>query len=274
MSVIKYKTSSPAGDLLSLLPSIRQVYRSTGKKAVVYQALNVPGEGIPGVPQPYKNNIGESIMMGEETFRMLEPLLKAQEYIQDFNIFEGQEVDYDFDRMRLETFVNQPLGSINRWAWYVFPEMACDLSESWIDVKKNNSYSDKIILNFTDRYRNNWVNYYFLKEYKDNIYFAGLPKEHINFCNKWGLEIPILSFSNFLELAEIINGCRVFLSNASLMFQIAEGLKVNRVLETFYPMPNVIPFGKNGFDFYHQKPLELYLNKLYNNDKRITINRI
>ncbi len=268
MSVIKYKTSSPAGDLLSLLPSIRQLYRATGSKAVIYQSLNVPGEGIPGVPQPYKNNNGESIMMGEETFRMLEPLLKAQEYIQDFIIFEGQDVDYDFDRMRLETFVNQPLGSINRWAWYVFPEMACDLSESWIDVSRNEigdgSFKSKAIINFTNRYRNNWVNYYFLKHYEHRIVFAGLPKEYDQFCEKWGLNIGYLEIDNFYELAFYMQDCQFFMGNQSMMFQIAEGLKIPRLLETCQMLPNVIPMGALGFDFYHQKALELYVNKLFN----------
>jgi hypothetical protein len=58
--------------------------------------------------------------------------------------------------------------------------------------------------------------------------------------------------------------CKLFLGNASMMFQIAEGLKIPRILETFQPMPNVIPFGKNGYDAYHQRAIELYVHKLFN----------
>jgi len=274
MGIITFKNSSPCGDLVSLLPSIRQLYRVTGKKGVIFQALNVVGQGIQGYDQPFKNSNGESIMMGEEMFQMIIPLLKAQEYIEDVLVYKGQEVDYDLDEMRLKTFTNQPLGSINRWSFYVFPEMACDLSEAWIcsdTAYKSFTYSpindipyyhDTAIINFTDRYRNNWINYFFLKEYESKLVFAGLPQEHDFFCKKWGLNIKLLEFQSFKGLATALNSCKFFMGNASMCYQIAEGLKIPRLLETYQLMPNVIPFGKSGYDAYHQEAMEFYFKKL------------
>src|SRR5690606_23778453 len=116
----------------------------------VYQALNVVGQGWHEIGQPYKNEQGQSILMGDETFKMLKPLLIAQEYIEDFVPYLGQKIDYDLDEMRLKTFCNQPLGSIHRFIYYVFPEMASDLSEKWIDVEGDGrKYEDKIFINFT-----------------------------------------------------------------------------------------------------------------------------
>lgn len=271
---IKYKTSSPCGDLISILPSIRQLYRVLGKKAVIYQALDIVGQGLQGIDQPFKNSNGESIMMGEEMFKMIIPLLKSQEYIEDMLVYKGQEVDYDLDEIRLKTFTNQPLGSINRWSFYVFPEMACDLSEAWIDAntvykldrvvsnKEIKFHHDICLINFTDRYRNNWINYFFLKEYQTKLKFIGLPKEHSSFCKKWGLNIPILNIESFLGLATALNSCKFFMGNASMAYQIAEGLKIPRLLETYQLMPNVIPMGKNGYDAYHQAAMEFYFKKL------------
>lgn len=261
---LMFKTSQPAGDLLASLPSLRQLYRQTGKKCIIYQALNVVGQGLPDVPQPFKNSEGQSIMMAEETFFMLKPLLLHQEYIQDFIVFKGQTIDYDLDDIRLKTFCNQPNGSINRWLFYVFPEMACDLSETWISVHSFNQGISfgKVILNFTPRYRNNWVNYFFLKDHQEILLFTGLPQEHDTFCKKWGLNIPLIKYDTFYELSCAINNCKFYMGNASMGFQIAEGLKIPRLLETFPSAPNVIPFGKNGFDFYHQQAAEYYFKKL------------
>jgi len=283
MDVVTYKSSSPAGDLLSILPGIRQIYRLTGKKAVIYQALDVVGVGVQGVSQPFKNQDGESIMMGIETFTMLRPLLMAQEYIEDFIQFSGQPIEYDLDEMRLKTFTNQPLGSLNRWPFYVFPEMACDLSEKWLDVDYVPVFEDisidaagkkyipieefesgYAVVNMTSRYRNNWINYFFLKKYEKKIVFAGLPKEHSVFCKQWGLEVPILVLKDFYELAQILKSARFFLGNQSMAFQIAESLKIPRILEVCQLMPNVIPQGSGGYDFYHQQAVELYVHKLFN----------
>jgi hypothetical protein len=262
---IRIKTSSPAGDLISLLPSFRQLYRVSGKKIVIYQAIEVVGQGLNGYDQPFVNERGESIMMTYKTFQMLIPLLEAQDFIQNYYEFSGQEFEYDMDEIRLKTFTNQPLGSLHRWAWYVFPEMSCDLSEiniglNWNDMRVD--LFDKVIVNYTPRYRNNWISYYFLKEHEDKLIFAGLEKEHKEYCKKWNLDIPLLQINDFYELAIALNSCKLFMGNASMMFQIAEGLKIPRLLETFQIMPNVIPMGKNGYDAYHQTAIQFYFNKL------------
>jgi len=264
MGIIKIKTSSPAGDLIGVLPSLRQLYRITGNKIEIYQALNVVGQGIQGYDQPFKNSNGESIMMGEEMFKMITPLLKAQEYIQDVLVYRGEIVDYDLDEMRLKTFTNQPLGSINRWSFYVFPEMACDLSENWIISDKlwSEAYNKIVVINFTNRYRNNWINYFFLKQYEGNLLFVGLPDEHKEFCDKWDLKMPNFQIRDFMGIAMLLNSCKFFMGNASMCYQIAEGLKIPRLLETYQLMPNVIPFGKLGYDAYHQGAMEFYFKKL------------
>lgn len=264
---ISYKTSSPAGDMLTLLPSIRQVYRLTGKKAIIYQALNVVAEGHPSIPQPFTNKNGQSIMMGSQTFQKIIPLLKNQSYIEGVTEYTGQPVDYDLDEIRFKTFTNQAVGSLHRVTFYVFPEMACDLSEKYIELdsdKKDVTFFDKIIINFTPRFRNPWVNYFFLKEHQHRLIFAGLEKERDDFCKLWGLDIFHHEFQDFYELAKAIYSCKLFLSNQTSFFQIAEGLKTKRLLETCPQLAHVIPMGANGFDYYHQPALELYFNKLIN----------
>jgi hypothetical protein len=234
----------------------------------VYQALNVVGVGLPNQSQPFQNSDGESIMMGEETFKMLISLLEAQEYIESVLEYRGEKVDYDLDEMRLKVFTNQPLGSLARWPFYAFPELACDLSEPSISVSSVSyptDFSRVAICNFTNRYRNNWINYFFLKQYEERLCFVGLQKEHEDFNKKWGLKINYLQLDNFLELAWAMKNSIGFLGNQSMAFQIAENLKISRILEVYQMMPNVIPCGgKFAVDFYHQQALELYVSKLFN----------
>lgn len=262
---ITYKTSSPAGDCISFLAGIRQMWKETGKKAVIYQQLNALGKQG-DISQPYLDEQGRSIMMGETMFNQLKPLVEAQEYVESYLEFKGEEVFFDLDDIRQKVYVGQPHGSLNRYLFYAFPQTNCDLSEAWLNAEDN--YDDlalnKVIINFTSRYRNSYMNYYFLKKYEDLIWFAGLKEEYELFSKQWGLNIKWLAVDNFLELAAYIKKCKFFLGNQSMCFQIAEAVKTPRILEIFAMFNNVIPTGKDAYDSYHQSPIEFYFDKLIN----------
>lgn len=259
---ISYKSSSPCGDIISFLAGIKQMYKETGKKGILYQRIGMVGAGYPDSIHPYHNESGEPICMTKEVFEMLRPLVISQEYIEDYLVYEGQEAFFDFDVIRLERFTGQPRGSLNRWFNYSFPQMASDLSESWVNVPRGTV--DKITINFTQRYRNHVISYAFLKKYQDKIQFAGLKSERDLFCSQHGLDMPLIEVKDFLELAEIIKGSKFFLGNASMCFQLAESMKVPRILETFPMMPNVIPIGQYAYDFYGQSEAQYYFDKLIN----------
>lgn len=263
---VRYKTSSPAGDLISYLAGIRQIYRETGKKAIIYQRVDMVGGGYIGALHPFSNEFGDPVCMPKSMFDKLRPLLLSQEYIEDFVIYVGQDIDTDMDKIRLEIFTNQPKGSLNRWPAYAFPQMATDLSEAWIELPDffTPKYSTKVFLNYTQRYRNHSINYFFLKKYESELIFAGLPEERDLFCRQWALDIPLLIIDDFFELAQEIVGCKFFAGCQSFCFQLAESMKVPRILETFPIMPNVIPIGKNAYDYYHQQSCEYYFEKLMN----------
>lgn len=265
--LISFKTSSPSGDLISFLSGIKQMWKDTGRKAILYHRLNMIGGSYEGADSAYEDEQKNPIAFNQYAFNMMRPLLLSQDYIEDYIVFEGQKHEIDLDKLRLENYTNQPKGSLNRWANYVFPEMATDLSKEWIDVPKSELYKDRIILNFTKRHRNTTVNYFFLKPHEKNLVFAGLQEERDLFCKEWQLDIPLLYVNDFYQLAKIIHGCKFLLSNQSFVFQLAEAMKVPRILECFPHMPNVIPVGENGFDFYHQGGVEFYFHKLLKNEK-------
>lgn len=257
---IKVKCGCPAGDLISFLSGFKQLHRQTGKKIKIYHQLNVVTESYRGSGSAFIDEENNQVAFNKKAFDLMKPLLLRQEYVADYNIYAGEEVDFDMDKIRQEIFTNQPLGSLNRWFFYAFPEMANDLSKSW--VRANPIVNNKIIINFTNRHRNPWVNYYFLKEYENDIMFTGLLEESHEFNKKWNLNINYLLVEDFNELAQAMAGCKFFMGNQSFCFQLAEALKIPRLLEIFPVLPNVIPVGENAYDAYHQSAIEYYFKKL------------
>lgn len=263
--MIKFKNSSPAGDLMAMLAGIKTICDQKASKAIIYQRLDVAGIGYEGAIHPFKNEIGDEVMMNEYMFNMLKPLLENQYYIEKYEIYNGQEYDLDLDKVRMQIFTNQPLGSINRWIFYVYPQMSCDLSERWVKAERfsdTNYISNKLIINFTFRYRNTIIDYNFLKGYQNRIVFAGLKEEKDFFCKQWGLDIPHFDVFDFKHLADTFVSAKGFLGNQSFCYQLAEALKIPRILELSPAIPNVIPTGDKAYDFYHQEAVEYYVEKI------------
>lgn len=262
--IVSAKTSSPSGDLISYMAAFKGLFDNKGDKTAVYQRIGMIGSGYEGAVHPYQNGSGEDICMNDYAFDMLAPLIRSQHYIQSFEKFTGQKADLDMDKCRLETFTNQPYGSLNRYPFYVYPQTVTDLSKPWLFLDTIYK-SDKIILNFTQRYRNHLIHYYFLKYHPERLIFAGLPHERDVFCSQWDIDIPLLQVDNFLELAKHIAGCCFFMGNQSFCYQLAEALKVPRILETPPMCPNNIPVGEKAYDFYHQTALEYYFKQCLDN---------
>lgn len=277
-----YKHVVNMGDLISVLPGVRHLWRQTGKKAIIYQQLNRRGEYYEGATHPTKGPDGEMVCFSQEGFDMMKPLLLSQEYIEDFRVYNGEKVDYDLDVVRLQVYCGAPNFPLHKWTWMAYPEMQCDLSERWLNGLPLNCLTmirsgeprwyqgsrggkhDAIIVNFTERYRNNAINYFFLKQYEKELVFAGTEREHELFNNSWGLNTPRLIVNNFEELTDAVLGCKFFIGNQSFCWHIAEATKVKRILELSPYAQNCTSFGANGYEFYHQNQLEYLVNKLYN----------
>lgn len=270
MEYIKIKSSNPAGDLISMLAGVKQVCKDQEKKAIIYQRINTVGVGYQNAEHPYKDENGDPITMNLDMFNKLKPLLEAQDYIHSYELYNGQSFDMDFDKCKLEVFVNAPHGSLARYINHVYPQCATDLSKAWLEKMPSylgrilDRFSDKIVINFTFRYRNYYMDYFFLKKYESQLIFAGLPKEHETFCKQWGLDIPLLEDNDFLEFAAILQCCKFFMGNASCNYWIAEALKIPRILEIFTLFPHVIPEGENCYDYYHNSECQYYFEKLLN----------
>jgi hypothetical protein len=258
-----------SGDLITILPGFQKLFKEKGIKTEIYQKVGLKSMFYEGAEYPFKDSDGDSVAMSEYMFEMIKPLMESQPYVSGFYKWEGESVDWDFLQTRDSRIIPLPNSDIHFWPFFVFPELSCDLSENWIINFKGIdkmpiSHSDKIVINRTERYTNPYINFFFLKEYENNIVFVGTEKEHSIFCQKNKLNIYHWKSPDFLWLAVLIKKCKFFLGNQSMCWHIADAMHVPRILEVCGSFPNTLPTGKNGYAFLYQEALELYFKKLFN----------
>lgn len=241
MEIKTYSHAGNVGDIIFSLPNIKAYSERTNTKAVLYIQLNQPST----IANHPVQNEGKAVMVSQQMFTMLYPLLMAQPYIQNVIAYETEsipEIDFDLDLFRKD-YLNLSAGNISQWIQNSYPELRPNLYEPSIAIPfvKN----DFIIVNRSHRYNNLFFDYSILKDY-DNVWFVGVEKEYKSMALH-NPNIKHLIVKDFYELAVWIAGCKLFIGNQSMAFAIAEQLKVKRVLEQFAHAPNVIPIGGEYF---------------------------
>ena len=134
------------------------------------------------------------------------------------------------------------------------------MENTFLSVKPHNLIKNKIVIHRSPRYRNPYINYKFLNNTK-NLLCIGLEDEFKNLRK----EIDNLEFhdcKDFLEMAEIIKASKFYIGNMSFQYNMAEGLKISRLLEASPDFPVVFPVGPNAFDAYHQNHFEKFFANL------------
>lgn len=259
------------GDIVSSLAAVKTFWSVTGRKVIYAQQIGQLAQYYPGAVHPTVNEEGANVCVNQQGFDMIKPLVESQPYIHKMEQYLGQPVSVDFDVIRQKTFVNLPNGMIQSWVMFAFPDLACDLSKPWIELTGDcpehilTQVKGKIILNFTERYRNHIIDYFFLKHYAPDLVFAGTEREHWIFCNKWQIDCPRLIINDFLDYAYAIREARFILGNQSLGWNLAEAMKTPRLLEVCNYAPNCAPFvGEHSFGYYHQVGGEYFFRRMYN----------
>lgn len=240
--------SGNAGDIIYALPTLKKIYELTGAKINLCLKLDQPIVLTGNLSHPLGN-----VMLNQKMVDLLNPLLLKQEYISTVENYTPEKVIHiDLDFFRSGIF---PLdrGNIARWCCYT-TGVSADLWKKWIDVTPNQNFKDTIIIARSSRYQNTTLDFSFLSRYK-NTKFVGVSSEFLA-IKEFIPNIEWLEVANFLELAEVIAGCKLFIGNQSFPFSIAEGLKVPRILEPSFEIINVVPEGEGGHDVLFQDHFE------------------
>jgi hypothetical protein len=206
--ILNFKHSGLMGDIIYSLLSIK--------------TLNIKSNYFIDINK--KSNI---TLMNKSKFDFLKPLLESQNYINKVSTYNEEKINYDFDLFRLNKNIKTQHLCLSHWeALNIKKDI--NLNISWLKV--NPKKESKIVIhrslirhNLTFDYMN------YIKD--DNVLFLGLESEYKNFINKYKINVRYLNVENALEFAKIIAGSELFIGNQSLGYAIAEGLKVNRILE-------------------------------------------
>ena len=249
---INFSHSGHAGDIIYSIPSM--IALAEGKKINLYLTLNQPNRDF---TKKMKHPNG-SVMLTEKSVELIEPLILAQTEFIRCEAHQGQQIHYNLTDFRNLPF-DYRMGSIARWYFLTYG-ISADLGKPWLKVVPDESVKDSIVLARSSRYHTLGISYRFLNKYS-NIIFVGIREEF----EEMKKEIPGLIFrpvKDFLEMASIIAGCKLFIGNQSFPFSLAEGLKVKRVLEVYPLIPNVVVEGEHAYDFCYQPQFEKIIKKL------------
>ncbi|HEX8356639.1 MAG TPA: hypothetical protein VF610_04475 [Segetibacter sp.] len=249
--ITHFKHSGHSGDIIYSLPAVFAL----AKNGLAH--LHLQSQQAGNYQKAY-HPLG-NVMLNEKAIQLLQPLLLHQPKIAVCDFYGTQAIDYDLDFVR-KFPMKQTRGSISRWYFHVFGIYA-NLSMPWLTAPKDEAFADHIVISRSHRYRAPGIDYMFLRKYQKKI-FIGVPEEFED-MKKQLPDLQYVQVKDFLEMASIINGCRLFIGNQSFPFSIAEALKVNRLLEVYYKAPNVIVEGEGGHDFLYQEHFEKAVEVLY-----------
>ena len=248
---ISFLHSGHSGDIINVLPILKELSKTHICK--LYIQLDLP------TTIHYPDHPAGQFFSNKKIYNMLYPLLKKQSYLSVVDIYTNQDIDINFDLIKKLPI--RLLFDSMKYGSHV-SGVQPDLTKTFLNVNDHHKLTNKIIILRSLKHQNHFINYKFLNEYKD-VYFVGTFNEYENLK----ISISDLNFyecENFLEIAEIIKSCKLFIGNSSLGFTLAEGLKVPRLLEA-YPWNSFQQVhGKDGYDFFFQPHFEKFFKLLYN----------
>ena len=248
---LSFLHSGKIGDIINVLPVIKEL----SKTHTCNLFININKSLEVG---HYRHQTG-SVYLNQKIYDKLVSLFQSQKYINEVQVYKNQNIDINFDLIR-----SLPINLLfdNLRYGFQIAGVQPDIYQPYLDVKPHNSIVKKIVVLRSLRYRNQFINYNFLENYKD-ILFVGTRDEYEN-LKKEVKNLEFYDCKDFLEMAAIIKSSRFFVGNSSLGIDIAEALKVPRLLEACPSFPARQVHGKNAYDFYYQVHFEKFFEILYN----------
>ena len=174
---------------------------------------------------------------------LLIPLLLEQPYVHGVRVHDGQAPDFRLDRFRGFEAAAANLVTAHLDA---FGLPAAEADRAWLQVSTPIKVEGRpVVFSRTPRYRNAAFDWHgVMDELGERALFVGLESEHAEFVAEFG-QVPFRPTHDFLELAHVIAGAELFVGNQSAPTAIAEGLKVETMLEVC-PTANNCLFDRDG----------------------------
>lgn len=173
----------------------------------------------------------------EKDYEVIEPLLKAQDYLDSVQIWNGESLDYEslYDHWKFHLIRGWQGNQTECYALSQGmnihdPDLKRKLLfEPWLTPVEPLVVPGKpFVVNRTSRYlygapSEEW--YTWVQNGLGNYgVFVGSEQEHKDFEAQFDVKIDYYKTNNLLELAQLIQGCELFIGNQSVALSIAIGL--------------------------------------------------
>jgi SAM-dependent methyltransferase len=229
--------SGDFGDIIYALPTIRAL---GGGKLII------------GPSTRWKTRL----RMCPEHVDTLRPLLAIQPYIRELEFCEKAPPEVDIDMNQFREYLVMEHDLMRKGArrlnlaeahLYTFKLPLTECEKAWLTVDRMEPVPERpVLIHRSHRWRNNdfpWAK--IMQRHAHRAAFVGLESEYEDFVKDWGY-LPYLPTKDFLELARLIAGCRLYIGNQSLPYALCEGLKHDSVLEVWPEGPNCLFKRKNA----------------------------
>lgn len=173
----------------------------------------------------------------EKDFQNIKPLLNSQNYLHSVDIHNNQSIDYDLAAENWKFILpagwqgNQTQAYALGLGWDM-SDMRLQsklLREPWLTPVDATVIPNKpFVINRTPRHRDNsstqkWVDF-INKGLCEQAVFVGTEKEHQDWQIEFNASIDYFPTKDLLHLAQIIQGCQLFIGNQSAPLALAIGL--------------------------------------------------
>jgi len=175
----------------------------------------------------------------EFTYNDLKPILEKQEWLNSFNIYNGEIIDVNLTRFRQSRFLYT-----TNWIEIYFKEFFDDMMPpneySWIELEKDETLSDTLVINRSMKpmsEKTKGVYQGVLNEFEKKVFICFDESQYQNF--PLNDQCEILKVNSLYEFFAKINGSKLFIGNQSGPMSWATAMNIRRGIELLATIDNV-----------------------------------
>ena len=175
----------------------------------------------------------------EFTYNDLKPILEKQEWLNSFNIYNGEIIDVNLTRFRQSRFLYT-----TNWLEIYFKEFFDDMMPppeySWIELEKDETLSDTLLINRSMKSMSEQTKGIYqgvLNEFEKKVFICFDELQYQNF--PLNDQCEMLKVNSLYEFFTKINGSKLFIGNQSGPMAWATSMNISRGIELLATIDNV-----------------------------------
>ena len=217
LAPINYLAGGMFGDFIQSLSVVNENFYKTGRKGNIYLS-----------------NRGDSFRFGlENTYKDTYDTLVKQKYINNYSIYNNNNIDIDLTIWRDDFFT--VLDNNTPCNWNHIYNKKYDVAwgtHTWLETPIEDKYKNTVFINTTSYRWGSNINFNALYEkYGIDIIFIGSDMNQYNeFINKTQIKIPFYLCNTFTEMCILINSCKLFVGGLSGPLTIAHACNKDRMI--------------------------------------------